>query len=448
MPAEHHTQLNLPRVSEMRSQVLRALSRYWPTDRSAIERLPLKDRDPQLAIQPPLRLQSVRMPAWAARCAVDGELLVPTEAIPATCQDHRDNWASVDWILAAFLLLEGWHERLWEHQYGPIHSYSLRLSGWDQRAWQHAWVNRIGLFLRQWAIQRNGPAAEQQLGALPAAEIRMTHDVDALRKTLPIGLKQGAFNLFNATRALRHGQFATAGKRLRQANRFLLGREDWWVFERLIAQEQRAGINATYHFHADPQPKTLKRWLFDPSYPIQAPAQRGLLQQLRQAGHHIGLHPGFDTWHSADQIAAARDQLQQAAGCTVIHVRQHWLRFSWHETWNAQASAGLKQDTTLMFNDRPGYRTSSALAWQPWNPTANAAHQLTALPTVLMDSHCYDYQPMTADQRQQAIRHWIGECQTVHGQVAVLWHPHTLSQDYGWSEGFNDTLASLKENRS
>lgn len=447
MSAEPHTQLSLPSVSKMRPHVLRALSRYWPADCSAIEHLPLKVRDPQIAIQPPLRLEAVRMPAWAAAWAVDGELLVPTEALNTTRQDHPDNWASVDWILAAFLLLEGWHERLWENQHGPIHSYSLRLSGWDQRAWQHAWVNRIGLFLRQWAIQRNGLATEQQLGALPVAEIRMTHDVDALRKTLPIRLKQGAFNLFNAARSLRQGQFTTAGKRLRQANRFLLGREDWWLFDRLIAQEQQAGMNAIYHFHADPRPKTPKRWLFDPSYPIEEIAQRGLLQQLKESGHHIGLHPGFDTWQSADQIAAARDQLQQAAGCPVSHVRQHWLRFSWRDTWNAQASAGLKQDSTLMFNDRPGFRTSSVLAWQPWNPIANAAHQLTALPTVLMDSHCYDYQPMTADQRQQAIQHWIGECQAVHGQVAVLWHPHTLSHDYGWSEGFNDTLASLMESR-
>ena len=64
-----------------------------------------------------------------------------------------------------------------------------------------------------------------------------------------------------------------------------------------------------------------------------------------------------------------------------------------------------------------------------------------------MDSHCYDYQPMTTHQRQQSIQHWIGECQAVRGQVAVLWHPHTLSQDYGWYEGFNDTIAALMENR-
>lgn len=437
----------LPQASQIRSHVLSALARYWPAGGIPVTTLPLQVIHPQPAISLPLRLQQVSVPHWAADAAVEGQLLVPREAIPANTQTSADTWRSVDWLLAAFLLLEGWHERLWEHQYGPIHSYSLHLTNWDQRAWQHAWVNRVGLFLRQWAIQRDGLIAEQQMGALPEAEIRMTHDVDALRKTLPIRFKQGAFNLFNAARALRQGHCAVAVKRLRQAKRFFFGRENWWVFDRLIALENQTRITATYHFYADPRSKTLKRWLLDPSYSIEELEKSSLLQQLKQSGHHIGLHPGFDTWQSASQLDAARDQLERAAGCTVNHVRQHWLRFSWHETWSAQDLAGLKQDTTLMFNDRPGYRTSSALAWQPWDPNTKTAHPLTALPTVLMDSHFYDYQPMSADQRRQSIQNWIGECKAVHGQVAVLWHPHTLSLDYGWSEGFNDTIANFVENR-
>ncbi len=437
----------LPDSERMRDHVIYALSRYWPADSRLIYSLPLTVLEPHPEMNLPLQLQSVQLPDWAASCSVDGCLLVPYESVPHASLNRDLGWQQIDWILAAFLMLEGWHERLWEHEHGPIHSYSLCLSGWDQRAWQYAWVNRIGLFLRQWAIHRDGPAAEVQLGTLPAAEIRITHDVDALRKTLPIRLKQGAFNLFNAARALCQGQFAKAGKRLCQANCFFFGRENWFVFDRLIALEHQARIQAIYHFYVDPRPKTFKRWLFDPSYSIEELAQSGLLQQLSYEGHHIGLHPGFDTWHRADQIEAARDQLQQAAGCTVAHVRQHWLRFSWRETWNAQASAGLKQDTTLMFNDRPGYRTSCALAWQPWNQTASTAHTLTALPTVLMDSHCYDYQPMTAYQRQQSIHQWIGECHAVHGQVAVLWHPHTLTKDYGWTQGFTDTIANFMENQ-
>ena len=119
-------------------------------------------------------------------CGVDSQLLIPRELV----QEGND-WQNVDWWLAAFLLLEGWHERLWKLQHSPIHSYSFRLKGWDVRAWEHAWVNRIGLFLRAWAIQQSEDGDTGKLGPLPNTKIHMTHDVDAVAKTLPIRLKQG-----------------------------------------------------------------------------------------------------------------------------------------------------------------------------------------------------------------------------------------------------------------
>ena len=227
---------------------------------------------------------------------VDSQLLIPRELV----QEGND-WQNVDWWLAAFLLLEGWHERLWEAQHSPIHSYSFRLKGWDVRAWEHAWVNRIGLFLRAWAIQQSEDGDTGKLGPLPNTKIHMTHDVDAVAKTLPIRLKQGAFNLFNAVQSVRRGQFRQTAERLRQANRFLFGQEDWWTFDRLQEWESDSGIPATYHFHADPQSKTLKRWLFDPGYDIASPKLKTLLRQLASQGHTIGLHPGFETWQAQNR---------------------------------------------------------------------------------------------------------------------------------------------------
>jgi hypothetical protein len=436
--------LTLPCPERIRAQVLEALRRYWPMDSEPISELPIEQQQPPPKVSGPLCLIKVKLPVWATEIGVNGHLLVPRE-VDTNEADPNNTWKRLDWWLAAFLLLEAWHERVWEHENGPIHAYSFRLIGWDERAWQHAWVNRIGLFLRAWAIQRESESVKDRLGPLPKPEVQMTHDVDAVRKTLPIRLKQGIFNLFNAGRALRKGDLANTFGRLRYAYRFLFGQEDWWLFDSLLAAEQQTKIRATFHFHAGPRPKTLKHWLLDPGYDLQAPRQRALLQQLNQAGHQIGLHPGFDSWQDPKKIFAARQSIEQAAGISVTHCRQHWLRFSWRDTWSAQTCAGLTQDTTLMFNDRPGYRTSSALSWRPWNPIEHHAHRITATPTVLMDSHCYDYQPMAAQQRRQAIQRWLGECQAVHGKVAVLWHPHTLSEDYGWTDGFRDTLSTLKE---
>ena len=98
-----------------------------------------------------------------------------------------------------------------------------------------------------------------------------------------------------------------------------------------------------------------------------------------------------------------------------------------------------------MFNDRPGFRAGGALNWVPWDSAAGNTHSLRALPTVLMDSHFYDYQPMSTGERQAALRKWLEEIVAVGGEAALLWHPHTITADYGWREGFQELLSCLEK---
>lgn len=433
------SRLRLPSPDVIRQHVLVALRRYWPTGQAAVAALPVRVES-GTKLDLPLQMMAMRLPEWSNACGVGGEILVPKEA----CKTEGD-WRQVDWWLAAFLLLECWHERVWEERHGPIHSYSLRLKGWDERVWQRAWVNRIALFLRLWAAQIGSKPAEQLFGPLPAPEFLMTHDVDAVAKTLPIRIKQGAFNLANALRALAKRDLSAAGARVAQSRRFLFDRDDWWTLDALLGLERRHHLRARYHFYADRRPKTPKRWLFDPDYDVASPKVRGFLQKLEASGAEVGLHPSFDSWNAADSISEQKTYLEAAAGrpCTVC--RQHWLRFSWNESWRAQERVGIREDTTLMFNDRPGLRNAAALAWHPWQSEPGVMHQLVALPTVIMDSHFYDYQAMTPEERREVMEHWVTECRVVCGQVAVLWHPHTLTADYGWGEGFEELVAMIAE---
>jgi hypothetical protein len=353
-------------------------------------------------------------------------------------------WEDVDWWLAAFLMLECWHERVWELDHGPIHSYSLRLNGWDARVWDHAWVNRIALFFRRWAAQGALMPESVLLGSLPAPEFVMTHDVDAISKTVSIRLKQGAFNLFNVGRAMARGNVRQAMIRLAHVVRFLFGGENWWTLDRLIQQERKAGLRSHFNFFADQRRKTLRRWLFDPGYDLFAPRLSRFIKQVHREGWIIGLHPTFDAWQDPALIRAQRNNLEAASGTEVKTCRQHWLRFAWSHTWAAQQQAGIQLDTTLGFNERPGFRAAAALQWQPWNPATQSVHGLQVLPTVLMDSHVYDYQPMTESERQTCLARWLNEIKQVHGRAALLWHPHTLSRDYGWQIGFDGLLAEMK----
>lgn len=420
--------------------LLRACDRYFTGHHSHFKALPVAEL-PFPVVSGPLKLIDVVLPAWGVHWGCDGILAVPREC----CTDpDAPHWARVDWWLAAFLMLEGWHERAWELKHGPIHSYAFRLHGWDDRAWEHAWVNRIALFLRAWVAQQSGTEEAALFGPLPRAEVLLTHDVDAVEKTWAIRFKQTAFLGLNALRLLARGQLAGAGARIGRALRFLLLRDDWWTLDAMREMERRAGLRSQFNFYADARAKTLRRWLFDPGYDVTLPRLKELLASLVRDGWRVGLHQSYDAWQEPALMRQQRERLQSLLPVPVSSCRQHWLRFSWQKTWKAQAEVGFRQDTTLMFNDRPGFRVAAALEWSPWDVVHGGDVSLKALPTVLMDSHFYDYQPMNSAERRAALKHWLSEVVAVGGQAAVLWHPHTISDDYGWQEGFHDLLEELK----
>ena len=436
--------LMLPDSLRIKQHVTQSLHRYWLNNAQAIEALPITPIHKNIQICLPLKLISVELPNWASLAGINGELLIPQELIPeGGATNTQPIWAQIDWFMAVFLMLEAWHERLWEERNSPIHSYSFRLKGWDDRVWAHSWVNRIGLFLREWAAHRAGCGSDELFGPLQRPNILMTHDVDALEKTLAIRLKQSAFIGFNALKQLAFGNIKISFQHTGRAAKFLFVRDNWWQFDRLLQAEAQAKISSLFHFHADPRRKSLKRWIFDPNYDIQQPRVKALIRRLHSLGHTIGLHPGFDSWNNPEAMAEQKQSLESTGSGDVLACRQHWLRFSWERTWSTQERAGFASDTTLMFNDRPGFRNATALCWKPWNAELADRHQLTAQPTVVMDSHLYDYQQIDDAERRSQLNKWITEITYVHGSAAVLWHPHTLARDYGWSDGFSDLLNIL-----
>lgn len=428
----------------LRLHVLTSFQRYWLEGEEKVWALPVPKIEFSSGCSLP-HYTLVELPDWAQSCGVDRNLLVP---VAACVHPEMPFWQEVDWWLAAFLMLECWPERNIESHQGPIHSYSLRLKGWDSRVWDRAWVNRIALFLRIWAAREADIPPDVLFGPVPAPEIFLTHDVDAVAKTMPIRLKQSAFNIVNAARQILKFDLGGAFGRISVAIRFLLGSEDWWRFDQLLEMERRFGIAAKFNFYADCRKKNLKRWLLDPGYDLSDQKIRRLIARIKASKGAIGLHPTFDSWDSKDRIREQKKRLTQIAGVPILSCRQHWLRFSWCKTWSAQERAGLELDSTLMFNDRPGFRAASAIVWRPWNLSGAMPHSIKAIPTVLMDSQLYDYDCLDADKRKKKIKYWLDEIRMVGGQADVLWHPHTLTRDYGWIEGFKQLIEIMNYKES
>ncbi len=424
--------------------VISALSRYWPKNGGAIAQTSrVKVNLPAHEIIPP-KLIEIPLPKWAEEIGVEGRLLIPSFCLMPSSQPE---WQKVDWLTACFWYLNGLAEREFEQQHGPIHSYSFRLKGWDARMWTHAWVNRIALFLRRWASTNLRKDENLLFGNLPNAEIILTHDVDAIEKTMAIRFKQSALNKFKAFKSFGQGDITRAIEDIKLAFRFFFSSANYWNFNQINSLEEKCGIKGLYFVYAGQPAKrsNLTAKIINPGYYLNNPDHLAKIKELLTSQVEIGLHTSFDAWRDADSIAKEKNQLEKMLGLEVEKCRQHWLRFSWQDTWLAQQTAGLKLDATLGFNDRPGFRNSAVLQFKPWDFNRNQELQINSLPLILMDSHLFDYNEKKSNKPEQTMKKLIDEINFVKGTGTFLWHPHVLSEDYGWGGGFQTLIKILSK---
>jgi hypothetical protein len=419
-----------------------ALACYWQRNQDAVGSAPMPDLPWPPAEPLPPAMALVPLPDWASDIGIDGALLVPAHRISP---GDGELFTRTDWLGAACWFAHGLAERTYENSHGPIHSYSHRLRGWDARIWTHAWANRIAMFLRRWAARRLGQEEHAMFGPTPRAEIVISHDIDALWMTWALRIKQGAFQAYNALKELARGSLGSATSRACAAVRIGCGKGSLLHMEEVAAAERELGLSSHFFVYARARNRSAKLRLFDPHYDITRTALPDMLQILLQQGFPIGLHQSFDSWRDTGAMAGERSRLEHSIGVPVVSCRQHWLRFSWAETWAAQYRAGLTTDFTLGFNDRPGFRNGAAVKMRPWSGSGGGLLGIEALPMVFMDSHLYDYSSLDDDGRRREIDHWINELRAVGGTASILWHPHTLGPEYGWKTGFLALLHRLSE---
>jgi len=423
--------------------VLSSLSRYWPGQTEFIRRLPVAQAAPSTLSTPPSTppvMEEVSLPEWAKDVGVNGCLLVPQSAIvPAS----KQTWRYVDWFEAAFWYLSGAAEQTFESNFGVIGSNSHRLKKWDIRIWEKAWVNRIALMLRRWAARESGSDEHLIFGTIPDAEIILTHDLDAIRKTPVLRCKQTASRLLNAIAKIRKNHWAEGIAASANAITFFFQSGQYDRLEKLMELEQAHQIRSMLFIYTECKGKQNRHWakaVVDPSPYIH---DRTLLSQLdtfSQKGWPIGLHPSYASYDDPVALQAERICLEKAMQTEITQCRQHWLRFSWDRTWRAQQTAGLTRDFSLGFNDREGFRNGAALEFSPWDKRLNRGMKIQAIPLVLMDSQVSHDTPCVRDKRINDI---LEEVIAVGGQASVLWHTHVLSPDFGWGDGYRTVLSNV-----
>ena len=366
----------------------------------------------------------ISLPDWASDIVPKNKkgLFVPS-------QIDSPDWRNYNWWLGASMLIKSSAERKHEIENGPIHSNSYKLDAKMMPSFDYAWTNRIILFLRRWWSYDNNILEKKAFSPIPKAIIHLTHDVDAVSKTLAIRSKQAIFSLYNG--------------RVKAAVKFLFSYGNYWQFEKITNLEEGYGYRSLWNFYGARGGffRSLKEHIFDPAYNIGECRLKKQIRKLAAKGHKIGLHPSFDAWQDCNKMILEKENIEKSLGQKITAVRQHWLRFSFSHTWKSQKAAGLKHDFTLGFNDRFGFRNSTAFSFN--DPLSG----IKVTPLLLMDSHLFDYSNKNKQERYQAIDAILDELQITGGEGSVIWHQRVFHSDYGWGDTYEYLLKGMRKRK-
>ncbi len=310
-------------------------------------------------------------------------------------------------------------------------------------------VNGYLLLLRRWLEQRVGRRTRRPLlREGKRCLIALTHDVD-----LPVDPGDPRHDLRLALGALRRGvrRRASAEHALRRVARagISLARREGrhWVFPEVLREEASHGFSSVFFFAATTRYDPLGHAL-DVGYDCRAPRFRRLMGQLRDGGAEIGLHIGFLADGDPTFIERERHTIEESAGSAVLGSRHHFfMPHPFWETLNAHGLAGLRYDTSVGFNESPGYRLGVALPLHPWNPEMDRPVSAAQIPTFAMDAALFTEPGTRAEDAVARVAHLVEELKRAEGVAALDWHEYTSwpgCRSYAeWGRAYVEILAML-----
>jgi len=294
-------------------------------------------------------------------------------------------------------------------------------------------VNTYMILFGSWLESRLGAAVSSPLPAGKRAMVALSHDVDE-----PIDPDDAQHNrrfgremLRRATSMALHGRLRDSASTLRSLNRWWATRrgtagEKHWLFDKVLDSEQRHGFHSTFFFAV----KTLydrDGSIYDVAYDFRDSRFAAVYREIARRGSEIGLHISYNARDDAERIREERSALEHASAQAVRGSRHHYWHMSrpmWR-TLTDHGCAGLHYDTSVAFNEAPGYRLGIGFPFHPWDPDNERAIPTLQIPTFVMDASLFADPGSDAASACDRFAELLEELKSNRGVAAIDWHVRT-----------------------
>jgi hypothetical protein len=276
--------------------------------------------------------------------------------------------------------------------------------GLDAEPWVDRWMFRL-----LGTLPRFRPLVE---GLGGRARLWLTHDLDNLSKWRA---RSVAGQIARTPLQLARGQWGRLGRAWGEiAARAFTGRDPYDCMDRVHALEGRR--RSASFFLANGRDHLIHR------YELSRPRYLRVLKDCLAAGKDVGLHGQVGLIDDAAGIRAEREKISGLSGAPVLLNRQHYLRWDADRTFAHLEPAGIRVDSTLGYNDTPGFRCGTAWPFLWFDVAADRPTRLLEVPLVFAEFQAYDPRACDVEAARALVARYLEAACRQGGVFTVLFH--------------------------
>lgn len=281
-------------------------------------------------------------------------------------------------------------------------------------------VDEYAMLLRMWLLKfiPTLPIRKRKSNVIP------THDIDEI-------LRFG--NIFRNTKTIIGGDIISrkslliAYKSLNQCfATFYNSKKDPLVIaiERLIEVSRISGLCSEFYF------KGLEKGENDATYDIFMSEVKYCMDKIIDAGMIVGMHGGYDSYNNEIIFQHEKENIEAVYGETVKSGRQHFLRFDINKTINVWQNCGVKNDSTLGYNEREGFRCGTCHEYYLYDLKNDCISTVQEHPLIVMEKTLFTYRKQNIVTALANIEKLYARCKAVEGDFVILWHNEMVFREY------------------
>jgi hypothetical protein len=172
---------------------------------------------------------------------------------------------------------------------------------------------------------------------------------------------------------------------------------------------------------------------FDKNNDIQNAEYQNIIKKI-SSNYQVGVHPSYRSNDAIEILDKEIKRVETLTQQTVVRSRQHYLKLSLPETYRRLLQLGIKEDWTLGFAERIGWRAGITTPFYWFDLERNEATDLLLYPNAAMDVTLQQYMKYSPDEAKTALKTLAERCQSVDGTFITIWHNSSFYDQEGWAD--------------